>query len=41
MHGPKIEMRRRQGEANFAIAEAAMACGGGREQLVDEPGAAP
>jgi anaerobic magnesium-protoporphyrin IX monomethyl ester cyclase len=28
MHGPKIEMRRRKGEENFA-----MACGGGTEQL--------
>jgi hypothetical protein len=34
MHGPKIEHRRRQGEIN-----AAMACGGGTEQLAD--GAAP
>jgi anaerobic magnesium-protoporphyrin IX monomethyl ester cyclase len=28
MHGPKIEHKRRQGELN-----AAMACGGGNEQL--------
>ncbi len=33
MHGPKIEMRRRKGEENFELAEAAMACGGGSEQL--------
>jgi anaerobic magnesium-protoporphyrin IX monomethyl ester cyclase len=33
MHGPKIEMRRRKGEENFALAAAAMACGGGTEQL--------
>ena len=36
MHGPKIEMRRRKGEENFESAlqaEAAMACGGGHEQL--------
>lgn len=43
MHGPKIEMRRRKGEENFALAAAAMAhesaqgvamaCGGGHEQL--------
>jgi anaerobic magnesium-protoporphyrin IX monomethyl ester cyclase len=33
MHGPKIEMKRRKGEENFEIAEAAMACGGGSEQL--------
>jgi anaerobic magnesium-protoporphyrin IX monomethyl ester cyclase len=33
MHGPKIEMRRRKGDENFAAAEAAMACGGGKEQL--------
>jgi anaerobic magnesium-protoporphyrin IX monomethyl ester cyclase len=33
MHGPKIEMKRRKGEDNFEIAEAAMACGGGTEQL--------
>jgi anaerobic magnesium-protoporphyrin IX monomethyl ester cyclase len=42
MHGPKIEMRRRKGEENFAEAEAAMAamaCGGGHEQL-DEAAAA-
>ena len=31
MHGPKIEHRRRQGELN-----AAMACGGGQEQLSEE-----
>ena len=31
MHGPKIEHRRRQGELN-----AAMACGGGSDQLSDE-----
>jgi anaerobic magnesium-protoporphyrin IX monomethyl ester cyclase len=31
MHGPKIEHKRRQGEIN-----AAMACGGGTEQLADE-----
>jgi anaerobic magnesium-protoporphyrin IX monomethyl ester cyclase len=31
MHGPKIEHRRRQGELN-----AAMACGGGTEQLEDD-----
>jgi len=30
MHGPKIEMRRRKGEENFA-----MACGGGTEQLAE------
>lgn len=35
MHGPKIEMRRRKGEENFEIAEAAMACGGGHEQLAE------
>ena len=33
MHGPKIEMKRRKGDENFEIAEAAMACGGGTEQL--------
>ncbi len=33
MHGPKIEMRRRKGEETFEIAKAAMACGGGKEQL--------
>jgi anaerobic magnesium-protoporphyrin IX monomethyl ester cyclase len=33
MHGPKIEMRRRKGEDNMKLAEAAMACGGGHEQL--------
>jgi hypothetical protein len=31
MHGPKIEHKRRQGEIN-----AAMACGGGTDQLTDE-----
>jgi anaerobic magnesium-protoporphyrin IX monomethyl ester cyclase len=31
MHGPKIEHKRRQGELN-----AAMACGGGTEQLSEE-----
>lgn len=36
MHGPKIEMRRRKGDENFKLAEAAMACGGGTEQLTDE-----
>jgi anaerobic magnesium-protoporphyrin IX monomethyl ester cyclase len=36
MHGPKIEMRRRKGEENIAIAAAAMACGGGTEQLRDD-----
>ena len=35
MHGPKIAMRRRKGEENFEIAEAAMACGGGHEQLAE------
>ena len=35
MHGPKIEHRRRQGELT-----AAMACGGGTEQLADVAGAA-
>ena len=35
MHGPKIEMRRRKGEETFAEAEAAMACGGGTEQLAE------
>ncbi len=35
MHGPKIEMRRRKGEENFEIAKAAMACGGGTEQLAE------
>jgi anaerobic magnesium-protoporphyrin IX monomethyl ester cyclase len=34
MHGPKIEHKRRQGELN-----AAMACGGGTEQLADEQAA--
>jgi len=37
MHGPKIEMRRRKGEENFKLAEAAMACGGGTEQLSETP----
>lgn len=32
----KIEMRRRKGEDNFAIAKAAMACGGGSDQLDDD-----
>ena len=36
MHGPKIEMRRRKGEDNIRIAQAAMACGGGTEQLSDD-----
>jgi anaerobic magnesium-protoporphyrin IX monomethyl ester cyclase len=36
MHGPKIEMRRRKGEDNMKLAEAAMACGGGHEQLPEE-----
>jgi anaerobic magnesium-protoporphyrin IX monomethyl ester cyclase len=36
MHGPKIEMRRRKGEETFAVAESAMACGGGHEQMTDE-----
>ncbi|MGD9832578.1 MAG: magnesium-protoporphyrin IX monomethyl ester anaerobic oxidative cyclase [Piscinibacter sp.] len=36
MHGPKIDMRRRKGEENFEIAKAAMACGGGTEQLSDD-----
>jgi anaerobic magnesium-protoporphyrin IX monomethyl ester cyclase len=31
MHGPKIEHKRRQGEIN-----AAMACGGGQEQMGEE-----
>ncbi|RVT52574.1 magnesium-protoporphyrin IX monomethyl ester anaerobic oxidative cyclase [Rubrivivax albus] len=35
MHGPKIEMKRRKGDENFEIAEAAMACGGGAGQLSD------
>ncbi len=39
MHGPKIEMRRRKGEQNFEIAAAAMACGGGTEQLSDDAAA--
>ncbi len=39
MHGPKIDMRRRKGEENFEIAKAAMACGGGTEQLSDEEAA--
>jgi len=32
VHGPKIEHKRRKGEAT-----AAMACGGGKDQLADEP----
>jgi anaerobic magnesium-protoporphyrin IX monomethyl ester cyclase len=36
MHGPKIEHKRRQGELN-----AAMACGGGHEQLDDLAGGLP
>ncbi|MBK1689497.1 magnesium-protoporphyrin IX monomethyl ester anaerobic oxidative cyclase [Rubrivivax gelatinosus] len=40
MHGPKIEMRRRKGDDNFEIAKAAMACGGGTEQLTEEQQAA-
>lgn len=39
MHGPKIDMRRRKGEENIEIAKAAMACGGGTEQLSDEAAA--
>lgn len=39
MHGPKIEMRRRKGEETFEIAKAAMACGGGTEQLSDDQAA--
>lgn len=39
MHGPKIDMRRRKGEENIEIAKAAMACGGGTEQLSDEQAA--
>ena len=39
MHGPKIDMRRRKGEENIEIAKAAMACGGGTEQLSDEEAA--
>ncbi len=39
MHGPKIAMRRRKGEETFEIAQAAMACGGGTEQLDDEDAA--
>ncbi len=39
MHGPKIDMRRRKGEENIEIAQAAMACGGGTEQLSDEQAA--
>ncbi|MCW5665224.1 MAG: magnesium-protoporphyrin IX monomethyl ester anaerobic oxidative cyclase [Piscinibacter sp.] len=39
MHGPKIAMRRRKGEENFEIAAAAMACGGGSEQLGDDAAA--
>jgi anaerobic magnesium-protoporphyrin IX monomethyl ester cyclase len=31
MHGPKIEHKRRQGELN-----AAMACGGGTDQIADD-----
>ena len=31
MHGPKIEHKRRQGELN-----AALACGGGTEQIADD-----
>jgi anaerobic magnesium-protoporphyrin IX monomethyl ester cyclase len=38
MHGPKIELKRRKGEENIA---AAMACGGGTEQLGDSEQAAP
>ncbi|MBK1613385.1 magnesium-protoporphyrin IX monomethyl ester anaerobic oxidative cyclase [Rubrivivax gelatinosus] len=40
MHGPKIEMKRRKGEENFELAKAAMACGGGTEQLTEEQQAA-
>ncbi|BAL97917.1 magnesium-protoporphyrin IX monomethyl ester anaerobic oxidative cyclase [Rubrivivax gelatinosus] len=40
MHGPKIEMRRRKGDDNFELAKAAMACGGGTEQLSEEQQAA-
>jgi len=40
MHGPKIEMRRRKGDDNFELAKAAMACGGGTEQLTEEQQAA-
>ena len=36
MHGPKIEHKRRQGEIN-----AAMACGGGTEQLQEETATTP
>jgi anaerobic magnesium-protoporphyrin IX monomethyl ester cyclase len=36
MHGPKIAMRRRKGEETFELAAAAMACGGGKEQLDEE-----
>jgi anaerobic magnesium-protoporphyrin IX monomethyl ester cyclase len=32
MHGPKIEMKRRKGEENAALAEIA-ACGGGKDQM--------
>lgn len=39
MHGPKIDMRRRKGEENIEIAKAAMACGGGTEQLTDDEAA--
>jgi anaerobic magnesium-protoporphyrin IX monomethyl ester cyclase len=35
MHGPKIAMRRRKGDENFEIAQAAMACGGGTGQLAE------
>ena len=34
MHGPKIEHKRRQGELN-----AALACGGGTEQLTEQEAA--
>jgi anaerobic magnesium-protoporphyrin IX monomethyl ester cyclase len=37
MHGPKIELKRRKGDENMAIA---MACGGGTEQLTEEQQAA-
>jgi anaerobic magnesium-protoporphyrin IX monomethyl ester cyclase len=36
MHGPKIEHKRRQGEVN-----AAMACGGGTEQLIESVAESP
>lgn len=39
MHGPKIDMRRRKGEENIELAKAAMACGGGTEQLTDDEAA--